>query len=199
MKKSLFLFLSLLSLVVLLTSLAAAPAEVRLLKLVSIEHWFNKGVVFKFQVTGKFSQEELKGFVNISDREFGLDCSFDDYGFLTCVGGDALDQFVGRQGVVVVAGQGFFVTIPPRYAFNPPPSQAGPAPLPLPVEYCYNLYENNEVKWYWDGESACQNTPGNNGDKFTNPASNLYIFDNGSGSCLTGGLQGYFRDWACFR
>lgn len=191
MKKSLFLFLSLLSLVVLFTSVAAAPAEVRLLKLVSIEHWFNKGVVFKFQVTGKFSQEELKGFVNISDREFGLDCSFDDYGFLTCVGGDALDQFVGRQGLVVVAGQGFYVIIPPRYIFTPP-SQGGPAPVSGPVEYCYDLY-SQDGDWFPTGDSVCQDTPGNNGDELVILPEDLYIFDNGVGPCDTSGLQGYFR------
>jgi len=111
-----------------LLAISAAPAFAagpRMLTLVDISHWAGKGLVLKFEVSGgEYSESELTGYAEISGREFGLDCNIDDDGRVACVIGDAIAQFVGRSAAVVVAGEGFWITVPGR----------------LEPNYCYNIY-----------------------------------------------------------
>ena len=98
----------------------------RSIKLVGVNHWNGKGVVFKFEVTGEFSPAELRGFARIGDHEFGLDCNFNDDGLLVCVAGNSIGDYVGQSVIVFLNGQAFYAQIPVKKILTPP-------------QYCYDI------------------------------------------------------------
>ncbi len=130
MKRSSLFFSAVFTLVVTLFAMVspALAKEPRSIKLVSVNYWGSKGVVFKFEVTGDFSPAELQGFVRISGHEFPLDCSSNDEGLLVCVAGDGIGAYAGSSAIVILNGQGFFTSLPQKKEFSG-------APL-----YCYPIY-----------------------------------------------------------
>ncbi|MDX9992027.1 MAG: hypothetical protein RBS68_08240 [Anaerolineales bacterium] len=128
MNKKLQVFLSVLVALAFLaaTSAPAFAAGPRHLSLLDIQHWSGKGLILRFEaLNGAYTRSELKGsYALIGNNEFGMDCNIDDDGKVVCVVGDAIAQFTGRSATVLLAGQGFFITIPERKQ---------PA-------YCYNIY-----------------------------------------------------------
>lgn len=120
--KKLFSFL----VVLVFTFAVASPAlaaEPRSITLIGVEH-VNKGLVFKFAVTGSWEPGELEGYLSVSGNQYVLDCQFNDDGVtLVCISSYNSGGHAGQQGVVVLAGQGFyFGTIPnkkePGFCFD---------------------------------------------------------------------------------
>jgi hypothetical protein len=157
MKRRALFFSAVFTLIVTLFALVspAFAKEQRSIKLVSVNYWGSKGVVFKFEVTGDFSPAELQGFVRISGHEFPLDCSSNDEGLLVCVAGDGIGAYVGSSVVVILNGQGFFTHLPQKKEFVGSSSS----------QYCYPIQglmtddieaamaalasEDSSVLFYW--------------------------------------------------
>jgi hypothetical protein len=109
MKRSLLVLVSLLAIVAMLfTTAAATPPSV---KLVTSRFVPGKGVVFIFEVKG-LEHKEMKGWVNYSGKEFSMDCNTGDANTVSCVVSDGISQFEGKAVSGVLAGLGFSATVP---------------------------------------------------------------------------------------
>ncbi len=118
--KNLFI-LVILSLCATLLGTAAAPAtavtpqasikRVTLLQTTFVEE---KGLFFKFQVTGTFKEKELKGTLLVSGKTIKLRCrapKSTDIVQCTAPGGTSVN-YAGKSAVVSLNGFGFWITIP---------------------------------------------------------------------------------------
>ena len=85
MKRSLFTILLLLSMLSMLVSIAAAPMSSGSATLISVEYVFQKGPVFTFTVSGKFSKSKLKGTLHVNGgTNYGLFCAQVDETTVKC-------------------------------------------------------------------------------------------------------------------
>lgn len=111
MKQKMLVVIVMLAIVTTLFSTAAAP---RGLTFESIRQVSGKGYVAVFNPQGKWSQDDLWGFVVLShNRQINMDCNFLDNGKISCVIANGISQFAGRQLKLVVYGYTFPVIIPP--------------------------------------------------------------------------------------
>ncbi len=91
----------------------ALADEPRSITLIGVEH-VNKGLVFKFNVTGAWEPGELEGYLQVGSHIFPLDCQFNDDGVtLVCISSYGSGGFAGSQGILVLAGEGFYFGIIP--------------------------------------------------------------------------------------
>ncbi|MDX9991224.1 MAG: hypothetical protein RBS68_04155 [Anaerolineales bacterium] len=124
MRKS---FLFVLVVVSMLASLALsasapmpAPATAKITGVTLVEATFmkEKGMIFKFKVTGTFDEKELKGFLAVKDKNIKLRCRYhpgNDVVQCTAPGGTATN-FAGKSAVVTLNGFGFWVQVPAKNA-----------------------------------------------------------------------------------
>jgi len=158
MKKMRFVWI-LFSLVIFLTSLAAAPLAGSAISLVDVRNDAGGGVIFIFNVSGEFSRSELKGFVEVqgADANYDLHCTQKDATTVHCT----TSRKAGGQNVVVTLGGAKFWTYVPEVAA-------------LQSQYCNNVYgwappEGDGFSWVLVTlASHCQSTPANYGDILLN-------------------------------
>ncbi len=117
MKKIKIVFV-LLSLLAMLTSVAAAPMTATAIALVEVRNDLRGSVVFVFSVDGRFTKSELKGVVQVQgeDANYDLYCSQVDDVTVRCV----TSKKTGGKNVVVFFGGSVFWTRVPN-AYQPPP------------------------------------------------------------------------------
>lgn len=148
MKKMRFVWI-LFSLVIFLTSLAAAPLAGSAISLVDVRNDAGGGVIFIFSVNGEFSKSELKGFVEVqgADANYDLHCTQKDATTVHCT----TSRKTGGQNVVVTFGGATFWAYVPEVA--------------APTQYCYSLWDfwGEDINWV-DYGPFCQDTPVSEGD-----------------------------------
>ena len=147
MKKMRFVWI-LFSLVIFLTSLAAAPLAGSAISLVDVRNDVGGGVIFIFSVNGEFSKSELKGFVEVqgADANYDLHCTQKDATTVHCT----TSRKTGGHNVVVTFGGATFWAYVPEAA----------------TLYCYPVYDyvySNFLEWQLIGNN-CQSSPAQNGD-----------------------------------
>lgn len=143
----------LLSMLAMLTSIAAAPmAGGRSIYLYEVRNDPHGGVIFVFSVNGRFSRSELKGTVEVQgeDANYSMNCSQVDEGTVQCT----TSRKTGGKNVVLFFGGSIFWTFVPRTAV-------------IPTQYCYNVYDVPNPPQ--DGTlvaftTFCQDAPANYGD-----------------------------------
>lgn len=122
-KKFLFIFV-ILFLFAAVAGLAAAPmpapttAKIERVSLVEATFMKEKGMIFKFKVTGTFSEKELKGSLLVNGKSIKLRCRHhpkNDIVQCTAPGGTAA-KFAGKQAIVSLNGFNFWVSIPAKKA-----------------------------------------------------------------------------------
>lgn len=123
MKNRLFLTLSVLSILTLLFSFAAAPArgiQITGLTLISTKFESGKGVVLTFAFEGDTSQTHYHGMATIQGTEFPMHCQVnDDTNTLRCVIGGGISQFEGQTVSGSVLGFPFSTEVPARRSPSP--------------------------------------------------------------------------------
>ncbi len=200
MKKLRFVWV-LFSLLVFLTSLAAAPLAGSAISLVEVRNDAGGGVIFIFNVSGEFSRSELKGFVEVqgADANYDLHCTQKDATTVHCT----TSRKTGGQNVVVTFGGATFWTYVPDSR-----------PLPSSCQFEYFVYDWNEFELStstaWESfHTFCTDTPAQDGDVIS---SNLWdgifaydyeYFSTGVDNAYCGWANpgaGYYYmdDYACF-
>jgi hypothetical protein len=148
MRRHLFTILVLLSMLMMLVGVAAAPMASGTATLVSVEYVPSKGPVFTFTVSGKFSRSKLKGTLHVEGgANYGLYCTQVDNVTVKC----NTSQKVSGVNVALSWGGFKFWTYVPE------------APAP---KYCYSVWDWWEFTNYeWtDFGPYCQDTPANEAD-----------------------------------
>ena len=152
MKKVLYTTLFLLAMLISLVGIvAAAPLSSKTAVLVSVEYIPDKGPVFTFRVSGKFSRAELRGSLHVQGgRNYGLHCTQVDEDTVTC------NTSKKVEGVNVSLNWGGFAF----WSYVPG--------APNATEYCYSVYDWNAdgppyVEWVNFG-TYCQDSPADYGD-----------------------------------
>jgi hypothetical protein len=156
MKKYLITVLTLL--IVLAVQSAGIVAAAGSLTLVGVSQT-EKGPVFTFRVSGKFSKSELKGSVHVENGgDYKLHCTQVDDDTIKC---NASEKVSGVNVSVSFGGSTFWTYVPEAPASTSSPSSSSSS------QYCYSIWD------YWeftDGEWAdfgphCQDTPAEHGDE----------------------------------
>lgn len=142
--KRISIILTVFSLVVALTTIAAAPMAAGTATLIGAGYVEGKGVVFTFHIDGKVSKSDMKGRVHVEGGgNYSLDCVKQDSETVKCTAPKAV---AGNNVSVVWGGFTFWTHV---------------AGIPEGPEYCYLIYD-------WDGEPTtewvnygtyCQDTP----------------------------------------
>jgi len=121
MKKRLLFMLVILSVLVGLFGVAAAPTgkkdETKSVTFMSVDYYHEKGVVFKFKLTGDFKDSELKGSVQVGKKTIKVYCvrkENDSRANAQCVAPSTTTILAGRLGVITFAGSKFSFTVPKR-------------------------------------------------------------------------------------
>ncbi len=88
----------------------------RSITLLEVIHRDGKGLIFKFAVTGEWTQAELDaGYLLVDGVEYSLDCNFSDDGtMLICVAESGSGGQAGKAGWVVFDGQGIAYEVIPQ-------------------------------------------------------------------------------------
>jgi hypothetical protein len=148
--KRISIILTMCSLVIALVSIAAAPMASGTATLISAVFVEGKGVVFTFQVDGKFSKSDLNGGIQVEGGgNYRLDCVKAGDSTVKCTAPKAV---AGSNVVITWGGSAFWTHAP-----------AMPAPK---AEYCYSIYDWNEdpnTEWVNYG-TYCQDDPAMYGD-----------------------------------
>lgn len=155
MKNRFSVVLIVLSLLVALVGVAAAPKAPGAVTLIGAGYVEGKGVVFTFHITGNVSKSDMKGSVHVDGGgNFGLDCVKVDSETVKCT---APKGVAGHDVTVTWGGSTFWTHV---------------AGIPDPqAEYCYGVWswwtaEELENGWT-DFGPHCQDTPAQNGDPIT--------------------------------
>ena len=142
-----------LSLLLALVSVAAAPRAAGAVTLIATGYVEGKGVVFTFHITGNVSKSDMKGGVTVDGGgHYGLDCVKVDSETVKCTAPKAV---AGHDVTVIWGGSTFWTHV---------------AGIPNPkAEYCYSVWDwwdftNNE---WTDFGPHCQGEPANPGDVIT--------------------------------
>ncbi|MHB8777654.1 MAG: hypothetical protein ACYC6R_07820 [Anaerolineales bacterium] len=114
MKKMQFNFMLLLSMLAMLTGIAAAPLAGTASSLIEVRSNMHGSVVFVFSVSGHFSRAELKGFVQVQgeDANYILHCSQVDENKVQCT---TSKKVGGKNVVVTFGGSTFWIYVPPSH------------------------------------------------------------------------------------
>jgi type 1 fimbria pilin len=76
---------------------------------------WGKGVVFVFEASGYRNSDVKDASITIGSKSFDVHCTVNKKEEkIVCVAGGGLTWYAGQTGVVYLAGQGFYVTIPSR-------------------------------------------------------------------------------------
>ncbi len=124
MPKHLLFVLVIASLLASLVGVAAAPAAlpekatatIQAVSLVEATFMHEKGMIFKFKVTGTFSEKDLKGSLVVKDKAIKLRCRYhpgNDIVQCTAPGGTA-SNYAGKSAIVSLNGFSFWVKVPSR-------------------------------------------------------------------------------------
>lgn len=95
---------------------APAPAKIKKVTLVHATFMEEKGMVFKFQVVGTFTEKELKGSLLVKGKTVKLRCRYNEKSDIvqcTAPGGTATN-FAGKTAVVSLNGFNFWVKVPAK-------------------------------------------------------------------------------------
>lgn len=149
--------LVILSLLLALVSVAAAPKASGTATLIGAGYVEGKGVVFTFHIDGKFSESDLKGSVTFQGGgNYGLDCVKVDSETVKCTASKAV---AGHDVIVTWGGSTFWTHV------------AGiPSKSSETAQYCYGVWdfwteEQIEAGWV-DFGPVCQDEPAEEGDEF---------------------------------
>jgi hypothetical protein len=149
MNKPFSLLLVVLSLLVVLAGVAAAPMEVRTVKLISVEYVPHKGPVFTFEVNGQVSRSDMRGALIVQGGgNYVLHCTKVGENTVKCNG----SQKVSDVNVTVTFGGSTFWTYVPG------------APelvetLTAETGYCYTIYDY-DMEFVWQPYGThCQEIP----------------------------------------
>lgn len=143
--KRVSVILTVFSLLAALVSIAAAPLASGTATLIGAGYVDGKGVVFTFQVDGKFSKSDLKGSVQVDGGgNYSLDCVQQDAETVKCTAPKAV---AGNDVSVTWGGSIFWTHV---------------AGIPDDPQYCYSIYDwDLEVPtsaWV-DYGTYCQDAP----------------------------------------
>ena len=175
MKKFASVFLALMTLFALtVTPVLAASGD---LTLRETRNDRGGGVIFVFEYTGEFSENDFKGgSVLLNGQYYPLDCNIvEGEGVVQCTASRAL---AGERVQVFLAGFTFWDKVPESRGFGGGGGQSG--------QTCYEVWYwewGEGVAWFQDSESHCQDTPAAYGDviSLTAPphffASDYYFWD----------------------
>jgi hypothetical protein len=118
MYKRLVLILALIAVLTTLVGVAATPVvnvEARSVRLLKVGYYGEKGVVFKFQLTGDFKDKELKGSVFVDGKTVKVYCVRKArIGGAQCVAASITSRQAGKMGVITFAGFSFTFIVPAR-------------------------------------------------------------------------------------
>lgn len=148
MKKLIVVMVVVLSMLMMFVgTVSAAPLASGTATLVSVEYVPGKGPVFTFEVSGKFSNAELKGFLHVDGgADFDLYCAQVDSTTVTCT---VSKKTAGKRVSLSWGGSTYWTSVP-----NAP-------------ESCYHVYDWNTpgpyTSWVYYG-SVCQEKPAQYGD-----------------------------------
>jgi len=147
MKYRFSIVLIVLSLLLALVSVAAAPMPSGRVTLIGVNTVPGKGVVFTFHVDGNYSKSELKGSVRMGGVTYGLDCVQVDESTVKCTANKAI---AGANVAVSWGGSTFWTDVPNL-----------PTPLTQTSQYCYSIwdyYDFTDMEWT-DFGPHCQDEP----------------------------------------
>jgi hypothetical protein len=113
MKRKTLLIVTLLSILAMLFTVAAAPAAKGVFHLVDARFVSGKGFVFVFSVSGKVGS--LKGSVSTSSNSFSLNCVETDGAHVNCTVNGALAAYQGKPATVSINGQSFATKLPYKF------------------------------------------------------------------------------------
>lgn len=116
MKKSLFV-LSILSILLLMISTAATPMNLTGVSLIDVDFHPGKGIVLRFNILGD-TKGDFSGVINISGREYNMDCNVNDSGILVCVAAGGVGQYSGQAVSGAINGFPFSANLPAKYSCN---------------------------------------------------------------------------------
>lgn len=127
MRTKLFLGLLILSLVASLVGVAAAPAaslqKARITGVTLVETTFmhEKGMLFKFRVSGTFENKDLKGWLLIGEKSVKLYCRYQSKRDLVQCNapGGTSKNYAGQTAVVELNGYRFSVVLPDKRTVCP--------------------------------------------------------------------------------
>lgn len=89
---------------------------------------WGKGVVFVFEASGYHNRDVRDASILVGSDPYDLHCTVNKQdGKIVCVAGGKLTRFAGQTGVIYLAGQMFYVTIPAK-----PARSSGNASLSCP-------------------------------------------------------------------
>ena len=114
MRKRFMLTLVLISILAALWGVAAAPEQKRSVSLVETNYYREKGVVFKFKLSGEFKDNELKGSVLVDKKTIKVYCVRTKNGGAQCVAASVTSRLAGKQGIIKFAGYSFAFIVPAR-------------------------------------------------------------------------------------
>lgn len=189
MKKLLFTFITLFSLLVMTTSVVlAAPVTDGYLELREVRNDPNGSVIFVFDVIGEFSKVDFKGsFLTFGDNRFPLDCNLDG-SVLQCT----TSRATGGQYVTLNIGGFIFWTRVPERSIGDTSSSG---------EYCYpvmDLVEGSEGEEWEQFDTHCQDTPANYGDTLLYFTEAIFKLMPGSPVCSPSqSSDAFYRDLFC--
>jgi hypothetical protein len=122
MKKNVLFILVILSILASMLGTAAAPmadsakAKIESVSLIQATFMKEKGMIFKFQVVGTFTEKDLKGTLLVKGKSIKLRCRYQtsiDIVQCTAPGGTAT-SFAGKSAVVSLNGFNFWVQVPAK-------------------------------------------------------------------------------------
>ncbi len=111
MKKSMLIAVTVISILMMLFSTAAAPAP-RSITLDSFIYIPGKGFVGIFNIKGEWKSGDIWGFVTTRHDQLELDCNFRDDGKVSCVASGGIAQYQGKIVKLVVYGYAFDALVP---------------------------------------------------------------------------------------
>ena len=139
-----------LSLLLALVGVAAAPKAAGNATLIGAGYVEGKGVVFTFHITGKVSKSDMKGSVHVDGGgNYGLDCVKVDSETVKCTAPKA----VAGNNVTVTWGGSVFSTYVQE--------------IPSSHQYCYGIWDYwGYTDWEWESMGThCQDAPAQDGDE----------------------------------
>lgn len=149
MKNRFSVVLIVLSLLVALVGVAAAPKAPGAVTLIGAGYVEGKGVVFTFHITGKVSKSDMKGGVTVDGGgNYGLDCVKVDSETVKCT---APKGVAGHDVTVTWGGSTFWTHV---------------AGIPDP-KFCYSVYDYDRYDVWQDYGPHCQDEPAQYVDMIT--------------------------------
>jgi hypothetical protein len=130
MKKALSLAMVLMVLVSMLWVSTGAAGAKGLISYVDGRYVWGKGIVFVFDASGYRNKDVKHASIFVASNFYDLHCTVDkEKENIVCVLGGSLTAYAGQTGVIYLAGQVFYVTIPDK----PQPPET-PVDVPLTCE-----------------------------------------------------------------